>query len=84
MSLVLWGRIRMTNKCFFFLLFPFLLLTAEKFVLHKGQKHNIRRMLITQLAGFIHGLGRNETHRRVVVILKKLRGVFAYICQVDE
>lgn len=54
-----WGRIRMTDKCFFFVLLPFLL-TAEKFVLHKGQKHYIRRMLTTQLAGFVRGLGRKR------------------------
>lgn len=35
----------MTYMCFFLLL-----LTAEKFGLHDGQKHNIRRMLDTQLA----------------------------------
>lgn len=58
-SLVFWGRIRMTDERFFLTSHFYQL---QKIVLYNGQKGNIRRMLVTQLAVVCSWAGKETKH----------------------
>lgn len=65
----------MTDKCFFFFIFSFLL-TAEKFVMHEGQKDDIRRMLDTQLAVVSWAGRKRNASSGLFLFCEKIEGGF--------